>query len=692
MTGMTLMQRSFYGSVLILVILGVRFLLLGRLPKRTFPVLWTIALLRLLLPLSLSFGLSIYSLLPAERPESPAYGAQDTAESLVQMQVQEADQVQEPDAAPQRHMTAGQDEMPERKMTSVSENFFLLLSLLRYTGTALCALWFTTAYLRNVRLFRKAVPVRDLWIRQWLDCRKPGRSIRVRMSDRISAPLAYGCVRPVILLPERLLDENCRELEYVLQHEYVHIRRLDAARKLAMAAALCIHWFNPLVWLMSGLLTRDIELACDEGVLQQYGEQSRAEYAMALIGMEEKKRSLPSLCNGFGKNAIEERITLIMKYKRPKYVTYVSSILLALGIALLFATSAEGTNGRKNPAGAPQNEAAADPENTSGGSSENGAAANLENTPVGSSKSEAAGNPENTTADPSASSMPPETDAPTGTAPGAKPVLPADGEESPESGKAAYTLSYMSEGIPVEETADLYRGSGYSILIPARGWQSYAPDAWSRKTNAQIQVWITDYSGSTRDQVVRLLEEQNYRQTETEGLLEKESEDMLFYADIREEGFRVMCVNYSYPSEPELIEGTGTEVRAIASSFTAVPDEGEADLTGDGKQVRQLALAFWESYLAGDAEALAGYLTADYKWEIEIFPDGRDGHIASEARVLAVKGTDRDSIGEAVGTGETRTVWIEFSPAAGADYLEYLTIEAIKGPEGWKIQSYGLEM
>ena len=120
----------------------------------------------------------------------------------------------------------------------------------------------------------------------------------------------------MILLPRHLKQEDGQKLKYILQHEMVHIRRFDGAWKLAMTAALCLHWFNPLVWVMYAYMNRDLELSCDEEVLRIFGAEARKGYALTLIGMEESRHLPVPLYSGFGKNAVEERIGEIMKYKK----------------------------------------------------------------------------------------------------------------------------------------------------------------------------------------------------------------------------------------------------------------------------------------------------------------------------------------------------------------------------------------
>lgn len=634
-----LIQRSFYGGVLILVIITLRSMLLDKLPKRTFPVLWGVAIVRLMLPFSFSSMFSVYSFLQkGTGAGSPDYVSPGIPGGTVITG-------NAPMWTTMQHLT-----LDGRAPVISGRNPFPVLPAVWCAGAAFSAVFFAVSYLRCLRGFRTSVPAKGGRIQRWLNRHRSVRSISVRESDQISAPLTYGILRPVILLPGRLSWENRPELEYILQHEYVHICRYDAAVKLAMVATLCLHWFNPLVWIMSGLLNRDIELACDEEVLRRFGEQSRAGYAMALIGMEEKKRSLMPLYNGFSKNAIEERIRLIMKYKKMTYITIVSALLLVLTVALVFATSArraEAAGPLDDPgteAGAPMGDQLPDaPKIEVDSPEENGGTENPED-----------GNPLNPS---------------------------AQGDEG------SMFITYMTEGLPVDVPADLYQGKGYCILIPKDGWRIYAPDAWMVEFNDQIQVWVSDYSGYTWEQVVASLEENGYSQTDEDGILRKESSEKTYVADIRRSGDLIKCLNYTYPANPEYEEGFGRLLSAIAINFAVLPEENAGDVSEDGKQVQNLAFAFWEAYRTGDAEAMKQYLAADYTGSIDIFPDGADGHIAEEAHADTVKGADIEN--KAI--GEKCEIWVEFRPAAGADYLEYLEMAVIKEQDGWKVLSYGLE-
>ena len=138
--------------------------------------------------------------------------------------------------------------------------------------------------------------------------------------------------------------KNEKQLQYVLSHEYVHIYRYDTVTKLIATLALCIHWFNPFVWVMYILFNRDIELACDESVIRQFGEKSKSAYSLMLISMEATKSGLLPLCNNFSKNAIEERITAIMKTKKITIFSLVLASLIVVGVGTAFTTSAQANN------------------------------------------------------------------------------------------------------------------------------------------------------------------------------------------------------------------------------------------------------------------------------------------------------------------------------------------------------------
>ena len=324
---MKLLQMSLAGGVMILVITVIRALAIERLPKKTFLALWAAALARLLAPVSLPSALSIYSLLARRAPAAAEWTAVPALPALP------AETGAAAAAAAQQTASAPAAQPP-------------VWTIVWAVGAAVCAVVFAAAYGRCCREFRASFPVENGVIRRWLQSHPLRRTIAIRQSGRISSPLTFGVLRPVILVPKKTDWTDETALRYVLEHEFVHIQRFDVLSKLLLIAAVCVHWFNPLVWVMYVLANRDLELSCDETVLRRFGGDVRAAYARVLIRMEAARGGFAPLCNHFGKNAIEERITAIMKTKRITIVSLGLAALLVAGTVTVFATSAKsGTSG-----------------------------------------------------------------------------------------------------------------------------------------------------------------------------------------------------------------------------------------------------------------------------------------------------------------------------------------------------------
>ena len=301
---MSLFQMSLGGGVLILFIVVVRALAIHRLPKTTFLILWLIAALRLLLPFSIPLpfnihiGLDIFSGIVQELP-SGNIGSPLPGKNLPSYDVGTA--------------------VPNPTTEPISA-----FEILWLVGVLLLALYFSISYLRSMR---------------WLTTHQITRSIEARSSDLISSPLTYGILHPVILLPKKLDRNDQAVLKYVLTHEYVHIRRFDAITKLLFAAVLCIHWFNPLAWVLYVLANRDVELSCDAWVIRMMGAKNRSSYALMLIKMEERRNGMSALYSHFGKNAISERIEAIMKFKKTSTIACALALVLVVGATTAFANS-----------------------------------------------------------------------------------------------------------------------------------------------------------------------------------------------------------------------------------------------------------------------------------------------------------------------------------------------------------------
>lgn len=314
---------SFAGAVMIVAIVIIRALAINLLPKKTFLALWGITAVRLLIPFSIPSAFSVYSLIGSHTPAAdPTRGQQ--AIVLLPGDI------------------TGQLVMPGNGSNAAAS--IPVWTVVWAAGALVCAFVFAAAYWKCRQEFQTSLPVDSRFIQGWLNAHQLKRPISIRQSKQFSAPLTYGIFRPVILMPTSTEWNDTKTLQYVLAHEYVHIRRFDSMTKLVLIMVLCVHWFNPLVWAMYILANRDIELSCDEAVVRLFGENTRTAYARSLISMEETRSGLTPLCNNFSKNAIEERITAIMKIKKASMFSLVLALALIVGVTTAFATSSASSD------------------------------------------------------------------------------------------------------------------------------------------------------------------------------------------------------------------------------------------------------------------------------------------------------------------------------------------------------------
>lgn len=154
----------------------------------------------------------------------------------------------------------------------------------------------------------------------------------VYIADYIDSPFVLGIVKPKIYLPSTMPES---EYTYTILHELHHIKRMDHVVKLFAFTALCIHWFNPLVWLAFVLAMTDMEMSCDEAVLRQIGESVKAEYSVSLLGFASGKRYVPATFLAFGEVNPKARIKNVLKWKKPVVIFSMIAVILAVFVGVL---------------------------------------------------------------------------------------------------------------------------------------------------------------------------------------------------------------------------------------------------------------------------------------------------------------------------------------------------------------------
>ena len=152
----------------------------------------------------------------------------------------------------------------------------------------------------------------------------------------LETAFVVGLVNPKIYLPAGLGPE---EGAYILRHEEIHVRRMDHWMKAAGFLAVCVHWFNPLVWVMFHLLCKDMEMACDEAVLSEMGDNKELKkaYSTSLLNLAAGRRILSITPLAFGEGEVKNRVKNVLNFRRPKRLAVAVTLILAilLGAGLL---------------------------------------------------------------------------------------------------------------------------------------------------------------------------------------------------------------------------------------------------------------------------------------------------------------------------------------------------------------------
>lgn len=320
---MTILKMNFLASILILVIIMIRMSMLQSLPKKTFPVLWSIALYRLFVPFFVSSRFSVCTLINMLISRTISTDVCFGFGLPIGRNVVNNIESGIPSASVVKN-TAGVD--------------ILFIQVLWLTGIFVCALFFLITHLRCLMEYKMSLPIDNVYIQKWKQEHAIRREVDIRQSDRITTPLTYGLFSPVVLLPKTMNWADETQLQYILAHEYAHIRRFDILFKWLLAIAVCVHWFNPLVWIMYILANRDMELSCDEAVVLTLGETIRYSYVLTLIELEEKKRSFYPLASRFSKNLLEERLVSIMKTRKTNVIGIAAAAAIAVSVFIVCTT------------------------------------------------------------------------------------------------------------------------------------------------------------------------------------------------------------------------------------------------------------------------------------------------------------------------------------------------------------------
>lgn len=320
-----LLNMSLTGGIAILAVLVLR-LILRRAPKVFSYCLWLVVLFRLLCPISFSLPVSAVEILGARTeeqgivyyiPSDMVYrGSGETLSAAGDITENAGESMGEPP------VHSG-DNAVQLIAGDGTESLMTLAEAVWAAGVCGLLLYGIFSLLRFQRKLKGAVRTDEL----------PGRgrfSVSVFEKDGLETSFVLGIFRPAIYLPQGLSGV---EKKYILLHEQIHIRRMDHIIRLVSFLTLCIHWFNPLVWLAFLLSGKDMEMSCDEAVIRSLGSSVKKEYSASLLNFATGKRIIGAGPLAFGEGDTGNRIRNVLKYHKPR-------IAAVCGVGILVAAAA----------------------------------------------------------------------------------------------------------------------------------------------------------------------------------------------------------------------------------------------------------------------------------------------------------------------------------------------------------------
>ncbi|WP_068776548.1 M56 family metallopeptidase [Paenibacillus sp. FJAT-26967] len=303
-----ILNMSITASYVAIAVIIARFLL-KRAPKIFSYILWSAVIVRLVIPVSFT---SSFSLLRLVQPQGKAgTGVMEFVPQDIGMQLKPV-----MDAGISGIRNFVNTSLPAAAPMASANPIQIILwtgSMIWLTGAAILLLYSVLSYLRILDRVRTATLVKD----------------NIFETDQIATPFVCGFVKPKIYIPTGMGEH---ELAYILLHERTHIRRRDYLIKPFAFMMLIIHWFNPLMWLSYALMSKDMEMSCDESVVKKMGHQIKGSYSASLLSLSVSRSGL---LNGsplaFGESNVKARIKNILAYRQP------SSWMIAFSLLVIAA-------------------------------------------------------------------------------------------------------------------------------------------------------------------------------------------------------------------------------------------------------------------------------------------------------------------------------------------------------------------
>ena len=301
-----ILNMSITASWLILAVVLVR-LLLKKAPKWIPCLLWGLVAIRLVCPFS--FG-SIFSLIPSSETIPTNITVQQ--EPAINSGITAVNEFINPVIA-ESFTPAPTDSVNPLQI------IIPIAAIVWIAGIVIMLAYALISYIKLKKTVSVCVPVGE----------------RILSCDEVKAPFILGVFRPVIYVPSSMTGET---LDLVIRHETAHLQRHDHWWKPLGYLLLAIYWFNPLCWIAYILLSRDIEMACDEKVIRDMDKDEMAAYSQALLDCSFPRRRIAACPLAFGEVGVKERVKGVLNYKKPAFWIILIAIIACIVLAVCLMT------------------------------------------------------------------------------------------------------------------------------------------------------------------------------------------------------------------------------------------------------------------------------------------------------------------------------------------------------------------
>lgn len=327
---LTFLYKNMTVSVVIIAVLLARFLL-RKMPKKYSYILWSIVGIRMIFDLPFATNISVFNLFRGFAKRSSTMDTMLAGSRKTNLQratdVLNTIGTSETSTA---HASSNTAANAVTHTLTTSQMVLGILGLLWLIVVALFVAYGIYSYVKCRMLVRTAVIARDITSAT----HKEKASASVWECDRIPSPFVLGIIRPRIYIPFRMPKQ---EQAYILAHEQCHIRRLDPLWKLIAFLLLAVYWWNPLVWCAFFYLVRDMEMSCDEAVIEQFGNEIKQGYSNSLLSFAMERHPYSFAPIAFGEGDAGRRIKNVLNFKKPQTwaAILVIVLLVVVGVSCL---------------------------------------------------------------------------------------------------------------------------------------------------------------------------------------------------------------------------------------------------------------------------------------------------------------------------------------------------------------------